>query len=309
MAEITYSELVEQVNSVINMSGVDKFLLGYSTMGQEIYGIHIGQYSGPQIIIESGIHAREYPAVLVVLGMAKYLATIPNLAGGVYIIPLVNPDGVRIVLEGVDWLPCENYRKYLASINGGSTDYSQWKASATAVDLNVNFPALWGEGSQNVFCPAPGNFVGWYPASEREVRQLIDFTYSISPALTLSYHTKGDVIYYGFETLTPEELDRDRELAGIISSINGYTPIKTENSVGGYSDWVSEYIGVPAYTIEVGSATLPTPIPISTVEPAIELNKNVPIVLLERLSQMQDTDIQKIRNNTYKKFSNTGGIL
>ena len=287
MAEITYSELVGRINSVVNLPMVDRFLLGYSTMGQEIYGMHIGAYTGPQIIIESGMHAREYPAVLTVLGMAEYLATISTtLSGGVYIIPLINPDGVKVVLEGVDWLPCENYREYLKTLNGGSPDYSQWKASATAVDLNVNFPALWGEGAQNVFCPAPANFVGWYPASEREVRLLIDFTYSISPALTLSYHTKGDVIYYGFEALSPTELSRDRMYADIIARVNGYTPIRTENSVGGYSDWVSEYIGVPAYTIEVGAVTLPTPIPLSAVESAISANKDVPVVLLEALSEM-----------------------
>lgn len=288
MAEITYNELVEKINSVVNLPMVDKFLLGYSTMGQEIYGIHIGSYSGPQILIESGLHAREYPAVLVVLGMAEYLSTISTtLSGGVYIIPLLNPDGVRIVLDGVEWLTCENYQQYLISLNGGSLDFSQWKASATAVDLNVNFPALWGEGAQNVFCPAPANFVGWYPASEREVRLIMDFTYSISPALTLSYHTKGDVIYYGFETLTPEELERDQVLADIIASVNGYTPIKTENSVGGYSDFVSLNIGVPAYTIEIGSSTLPTPIPLSAVPSAIDSNKNVPATLLEVLSSRE----------------------
>lgn len=276
---------MDRINSLSSLEAVDSFEVGESTMGQKIYGYHIGSYTGPQILIESGIHAREYPAILVVIGMAEYLATISStLAGGVYIIPLVNPDGVRLVLEGVDWLRCENWREYILSLNGGSLDFSEWKASATAVDLNVNFPALWGEGSQNVFCPSPANFVGFYPASEREVRLLIDYTYSIQPDLTLSYHTKGDVIYYGFEVLSPEELDRDRAIAEIISSINGYVPIKTENSVGGYSDWVSSYIGVPAYTIEVGAASLPTPIPLSAVPSAIESNKTVPSVLLNTLS-------------------------
>ena len=285
LAEITFSELMDRINSLSSIEAVDSFEVGESTMGQKIYGYHIGSYTGPQILIESGIHAREYPAILVVIGMAEYLATISStLAGGVYIIPLVNPDGVRLVLEGVDWLRCENWREYILSLNGGSLDFSEWKASATAVDLNVNFPALWGEGSQNVFCPSPANFVGFYPASEREVRLLIDYTYSIQPDLTLSYHTKGDVIYYGFEVLSPEELDRDRAIAEIISSINGYVPIKTENSVGGYSDWVSSYIGVPAYTIEVGAASLPTPIPLSAVPSAIESNKTVPSVLLNTLS-------------------------
>lgn len=288
MADITFEQLMRNITDLSTLDTVDFFEIGTSTMGQPIYGLHIGSYEGKQILIEAGIHAREYPATLVVVGMAEYLARISDtLNGGVYIIPLVNPDGVRIVLEGVDWLNCANWREFLLGLNGGSSDFSMWKASATSVDLNVNFPALWGEGAQNVFCPSTGNFVGFYPASEREVRTLIDFTYQVRPNLTLSYHTKGDVIYYGFEVLSPEELARDRDIADVIASVNGYIPLKTENSVGGYSDWVSQYLGVPAYTIEVGSVNLPTPIPLSAVEPAIELNRDVPIVLLNTLNEMQ----------------------
>lgn len=288
MADITFEQLMRNITDLSTLDTVDFFEIGTSTMGQPIYGLHIGSYEGKQILIEAGIHAREYPATLVVVGMAEYLARISDtLNGGVYIIPLVNPDGVRIALEGVDWLNCPNWRDFLLELNGGNSDFSMWKASATSVDLNVNFPALWGEGAQNVFCPSTGNFVGFYPASEREVRTLIDFTYLVRPNLTLSYHTKGDVIYYGFEVLSPEELARDRDIADVIASVNGYIPIKTENSVGGYSDWVSQYLGVPAYTIEVGSVNLPTPIPLSAVEPAIELNRDVPIVLLNTLNEMQ----------------------
>ncbi len=288
VAEITFEQLMREITDLSTLDTVDFFDVGTSTMGQPIYGLHMGSYEGKQILIEAGIHAREYPATLVAVGMAEYLAQISDtLNGGVYIIPLVNPDGVRIVLEGVEWLSCPNWRDFLLKLNGGSDDFSTWKASATSVDLNVNFPALWGEGAQNVFCPSTGNFVGFYPASEREVRTLIDFTYQVRPDLTLSYHTKGDVIYYGFEVLSPEELARDRDIADIIASVNGYTPIRTENSVGGYSDWVSQYLGVPAYTIEVGSVNLPTPIPLSAVEPAIALNQDVPVVLLNTLNEMQ----------------------
>lgn len=286
MAEISFDELMERITALSANENLDFFLVGESTMGQPIYGMHIGSYEGKQILIESGIHAREYPAVLVVLGMAEYLASNLDLVnGGVYILPLVNPDGVRIVLDGVGYLNCENWQSFLTSLNGGSDDFSNWKASATSVDLNVNFPALWGNGAQNVFCPNIANFVGFYPASEREVRLLMDFSYRVRPDLTLSYHTKGDVIYYGFEVLSEEEIERDRMYADIISDVNGYTPIKTENSVGGYSDWVSEYLGVPAFTVEVGSATLPTPIPLSQVEPQIERNKDVPIALLDALNE------------------------
>lgn len=281
---MTYAELIAEIVSLQEYDNIDTVAVGQSTTGQEIYGYHIGNYSGPQILIEAGIHAREYPSSLTVVGMAKYLATQEITNGGIYIVPLVNPDGARLVLDGLDWITCAKTREYLLSINDGNTDFSQWKADIWAVDLNVNFPALWGGGSQNVFCPSPANWVGYYPASEREVRVLMDLTANILPALTLSYHTKGNVIYYGFKTLTPEEIARDLEIADIISSINGYQPIKTENSTGGYSDWVSKTYRIPAFTVEVGDSSLPTPIPLSAVPDAIARNQAVPQAMLDYLN-------------------------
>lgn len=280
---MTFNELNDTILKLSSLPNVEFFTLGYSTLNQPIYALHLGNYQGPQIIIEGGIHAREYPSTLVVCGIAEYLST-QSLTGGIYIIPLTNPDGARLVLDGIDWLPCQKLKDYILHINNGSLDFNTWKADAMAVDLNVNFNALWGQGAQNVTCPNPENFIGYYPESEREVRELIDFSYNISPALTLSFHTKGEVIYYGFETLTPEEIERDRNIADLISSINGYIPIKTENSVGGYSDFVSQYLGVPAFTIEIGPVTEPTPIPLELVPIAIEKNKTVPMALLDYLN-------------------------
>lgn len=280
---MTFSELNDRIVNLSEIDGVEFFVMGYSTMNQPIYGVHLGDMQGKQILIEGGIHAREYPSTLVLIDMIEYLAG-QNLAGGIYILPLVNPDGARLVLDGVAWLNCTKQREFLQNINDGSEDFSQWKADIMAVDLNVNFDALWGEGSQNVFCPSSGNFVGFYPESEREVRNLIDFSYRVRPDLTLSFHTKGEVIYYGFELLTPDELARDREIAELISTINGYIPTQTVGSVGGYSDWASEYLKVPAFTIELAPVTAPTPVPIEYVEPAFQANKDVPIRLLEYLN-------------------------
>ena len=280
---MTFEELNSTIMSLAELPNIDRFILGQSTLGQDIYGYHLGSYDGHQIIIEGGIHAREYPSSLVVCGITEYL-TSQELSGGIYIIPLVNPDGARLVLDGIDWIKCEKLRNFILNVNEENSDFSQWKADILAVDLNVNFDALWGGGSQNVFCPSPGNFVGYYPNSEREVRLLIDFTYRVNPSLTLSFHTKGEVIYYGFETLSESQLERDRQIAELISSINGYIPIKTENSTGGYSDWVSEYLGVPAFTIEIAPASEPTPIPLEQVPIGIEKNKEIPVVLLNRLA-------------------------
>lgn len=283
---MTWEEFSSDIYRLNSLPNVDMQLVGYSTLGQEIYGYHIGSREGKQILIEGGIHAREYPSSLVVAGILEYLST-QDIPGGIYAIPVVNPDGIRLVLDGDSWLQCPQQRDFVRLVNNQSTDYSQWKANIWSVDLNVNFDAMWGGGSQNVFCPSPANWVGYYPNSEREVRNLIDFTYRTTPHLTLSYHTKGEVIYYGFESLTPDEIERDRMYADIISSINGYTPILTSNSTGGYSDWVSMYLQVPAFTVEIGNVNLPTPLPLESIPTAIQLNQEIPLALLKKLNQME----------------------
>ena len=85
--------------------------------------------------------------------------------------------------------------------------------------------------------------------------------------------------------LTPEEIERDKILAEYISTINNYIPIQTENSVGGYSDWAGLYLKVPAFTIEIGPASAPTPIPLEYVEDAYIRNRDVPEMLLKRLNE------------------------
>ncbi|MBO7219535.1 MAG: hypothetical protein J6V40_06145 [Clostridia bacterium] len=279
---MSYEELVTDITSLSTLENVDFFIVGYSTMGQPIYGMHLGSYEGKQELIEGAIHAREYFVTPLLCRIVRYLSE-QEFSGGIYVLPLVNPDGVRLVLDGVDWIKCAATRNYLLNVNNGQTDFSQWKANALAVDLNVNFDALWGTGTQNVFCPSSGNFVGYYPNSERETRLLIDFAYSVQPNITLSFHTKGEVIFYGFDTLTADELNRDKNIAESISKINGYAVTKTEGSVGGFSDWVSLYLGVPAFTIEVGPISAPTPVPLEYLDTAFEENKDVPITALNAL--------------------------
>lgn len=282
---MTINEIYDQIYSLAGLPGVDFFTVGYSLLSQPVYGVHIGNYSGNQLLIEGAIHAREYITALLIVDLVKYLYDKP-IDGGIYFIPMVNPDGVQLVLEGTKGLKCEKQAEFLTNVNDGNTDFSQWKADANAVDLNVNFDALWGGGSQNVFCPAPGNFVGYYPNSEREVNNLINFTLKNQPNATISYHTKGEVIYYGFEMLDQNQLARDLNIAEAIRDVTGYQIIKTENSTGGYSDWVSLNLGVPAYTIEVGESALPHPIGLDQLPKIFEQNKDVPLTVLNKLNQL-----------------------
>lgn len=277
---MNYRDIELAIQELIDM-GIDYKIIGTSLLGRNIYAFHIGDYGPNQMIVEGAIHAREYVAGLAVINQIKYTNKIGVSSGGIYFVPFVNPDGVALVLDGIDSVNCPKLQNYIMVINDNSIDFSQWKANAYGVDLNVNFDALWGGGEQNIFCPSPSNFVGFFPNSEKEALVLIAFANMVKPIVTLSYHTKGEVIFYGFETLSQDKIARDKMIAEYIQSINGYVPIKTENSTGGFSDWISQEFEVPAFTIEVGSYTLPTPIPESALDEISLRNNPVAIKTLQ----------------------------
>ncbi len=279
---MTYQELENQIIQ-LQEEGLELFNAGKSVLGKNILATHVGEYSGPQVLIQGGIHAREYITALLLVEMARNLHNNDSVkGGGIYFIFLTNPDGAQICLDGIDFLNCDITKNYLLSANNGNTDFSQYKANVNLVDLNTNFDADWGKGRQNVFCPATEDFVGFYPNSEREVLSLINFTLQTKPSLTISYHTKGNIIYYGFDNENEKNIARDQNIGESFSELTGYPLVFTENSTGGYKDWCIEKLTIPAYTFEVGDENLPHPIGIESLPEIYNRNKDVPLLALQK---------------------------
>jgi len=251
---MTLGELTKQIQLLSTIKGVDACVIGHSVLARPIYAFHVGEYCKPQIIITGAIHAREWITALLVVELVK-IYSCTELPGGIYFVPLCNPDGVEIALDGGEPL---------------------WKANACGVDLNVNFDADWGGGAQNVLVAGPENYIGPCPNSEPETKTLIDFTLKVKPHITVAYHSKGELVYYASDISKP--------LAERIGEITGYTPEQTQNSTGGYSDWVSMRLCVPAITIEVGNDDYPHPIGVDKLPEILEQNKNVPLILLSDTS-------------------------
>lgn len=284
---MTYQELVQRIVDLQD-EGLELFNAGKSVLGKNLLATHVGSFDGVQILIQGGIHAREYISSLLMVEQARYLhATDAVKNGGIYFIFLTNPDGAEIVLDGINNLPCDITKQYLSLANGGF-DFSQYKANVNLVDLNTNFDADWGSGSQNVRCPNTQNFIGFYPNSEREVNSLINFTYQVRPSLTISYHSKGEVIYYGFTGESEQNLERDRMIGEQLSATTGYPLELTENSSGGYKDWCIQKLTIPAYTIEVGSNSLEHPIGEEYLPEIFAQNKDVPLVALNLAIEYQN---------------------
>jgi len=294
---MTYQQLVQKIVDLQN-EGIELFNIGKSTLGKNILATHLGSYQGTQIIIQGGIHAREYISTLLMVEQAKYLHKTGGITnGGIYFVFLTNPDGAEIVLDGIKNLPCEITKQYLTLANGGSEDFSLFKANINLVDLNTNFDADWGKGAQNVNCPNTQNFIGFYPNSEREVNNLINFTNKNKPALTISYHSKGEVIYYGFSSQTEGDLNRDKIIGEQLSNLTGYPLLLTENSAGGYKDWCIRYLGIPSYTIEVGREDLKHPITEEYLPEIFEKNKDVPLTALNLAIQYQKQSLIQSKQN------------
>ena len=134
------------------------------------------------------------------------------------------------------------------------TTFPLWKSNVRGVDLNCNFDAEWGSGRLNTKSRGGENCIGDYPFSEPETAALRDFTVKVRPYVTLSFHTKGEEIYWEFCGMG------DKRGAEIISRATGYKVKKIYGSAGGYKDWCIQKLKIPAYTVECGSDGLCHPI-------------------------------------------------
>ena len=229
----------------------EKGYIGRTEAGDFIPYFTVKKSEKPVIIVQYSIHAREY--VTTYLAMRQIIDFYNNgKKGVVHFIPAVNIDGIKKCLSG----------------------YPLFKANIRNVDLNVNFDAGWGKGEKNVLTPAPENYIGTHPFSESETRALRDFTLKTSPDITISYHSKGEEIYWEYNQ-TGEFYTRCENLAKAIQRATGYEIKSTPNSHGGYKDWCIDKLKIPAFTIEVGSDELSHPIGKKHVEDIYQKNKGV----------------------------------
>lgn len=219
--------IYDEVKSFYQSYSGYKCVIGYSCQGREIFAFHTGARTGRQFIAVYAVHAREWiTARLALLHVKK------GTKSGGWIIPLLNPDGAFI----------------------SETTFPMWKANARGVDLNCNFDAEWGSGRFNTRSRGSENCIGDFPFSEPETAALRDFTLKMRPFVTLSFHTKGEEIYWEFGGMG------DECGATLLAKTTGYKVRKIYGSAGGYKDWCIQKLKIPAYTIECGADRLFHPI-------------------------------------------------
>ena len=179
----------------------------------------------------------------------------------IYIVPMLNPDGVEYRLEGIKE---DNPIKERIITYNGSQDFSNWSANGRGVDLNHNYNAYFEEYKEIEkslgITSGRAKYSGEYAESEPEVQAIANFIRlhmdEIEGALT--FHTQGEEIYCRSKE---KALPKAEYIAGLISRITGYkqSASKGTGQYGGLTDWLVKEYDKPSFTLECGIGKNPLP--------------------------------------------------
>lgn len=275
----TYKKLQDEIEQLkIIYPFIEVGNIGYSVMGKSIPYIRIG-IGKKEIFYNASFHANEWITTQVLMKFLKEYALQYLINGklnefnarelynlvSLYIVPMVNPDGVDLVTGGLQ--PVDNQYKNAEKI---AKDFpsipfpSGWKANIEGVDLNLQFPAGWEQAKEIKYKQgfdkrAPRDFVGEAPLLAPESLAVYNFTLQHKFRLVIAYHTQGKEIYWTFQNYNPPMAEY---IGKKFSEVSGYTLAKVpyNSSFAGYKDWFIQEYNRPGYTIEAGIGENPLPI-------------------------------------------------
>lgn len=252
--------------------------IGSSLLGRSIPLVKLGNEHAKNAVMYVGTHhAMEWITTVVLLRfineyceLMKKGSSVANISMEslynsrlIYIIPMLNPDGAELQINGINTAGPMADRLY--RMNGGSPDFTHWQANARGVDLNHNYNAGFAdykrlERQAGIMGGAPTRYSGEFAESEPEVGCLcnfVRFNSDIKAALTL--HTQGEEIYY---TANGKTLRKSKNIGSLIAKMTGYTLSEPEEmaSYGGMTDWLVGELEKPSFTIECGKGTNPLPV-------------------------------------------------
>ncbi|MEG0570851.1 MAG: M14 family metallocarboxypeptidase [Oscillospiraceae bacterium] len=252
-------------------------VIGKSHLSRNIYEVRIGNANN-LVLYAGAFHAQEWITTLL---LVKFLEEVCEsikkkslisdtpvyktlFQRGLVIIPMLNPDGVEIALNGFS--SAAHLGEYVKIIK--KRDSRSWQANAIGVDLNHNFDAGFEiekalEKKAGIRNNSPRQYGGSFAHSEPEVRAIVDFCTNNPVKSAFAFHSQGEEIFYKYGEHTPPQ---SRFIARLLSISSGYKLKENEGlaSHGGFKDWFIEKLNLPAFTIEIGKGE--NPLPISELE-------------------------------------------
>ena len=237
--------------------------IGKSTLGEDIKYIILGK-GERKLFINASHHANEWmTSLIIMLFIEKYLELYKNqkIYKGylveelwnrttIFIVPMVNPDGVNLCLKDKKIIANKKYEEIWKKYE---KNLEKWKANIRGVDLNLNYPAGWREAVKNKkkYIPGPRDYPGPNSMSEIETQNMIHFSKLFHFDMTISLHSQGQEIYWSY---LDNKIEKAYKIGKIFERVSGYTLTEPEytSSFAGYKDWYIHTFQKPSYTIEIG---------------------------------------------------------
>ena len=247
--------------------------IGFSILGRDLPALRLGE-GKKKLLYVGAHHASEWLTATALLHFSAQLLEAAHAgarlsgvdaaallkAASIFVLPMLNPDGVEIEQRGAEGGGI--FAERLTLLNGGE-DFTHWQANARGVDLNHNYEAGWAEGKMlereaGIFGGGPTRYGGEFPESEPESAALCAFVRSVDFDAVLALHSQGEEIYYDFGGHAPAGSDR---LAVALARLSGYRAAKPDGiaSFSGFKDWFISAYDRPGFTVEMGLGENPLP--------------------------------------------------
>ncbi len=250
--------------------------------GIRISALPMNQKHIRSLLLTAAHHANEPVGVEICIHIMSHLCqNYPNDPkvkdwlehGEVWIVPVVNPDGYRVVFSDSSRL---FWRKNLRDNNGDG----RFSPAEDGVDLNRNYDYHWGMKGDH--SPHSNYYCGPSPFSEPEIIAIRQLAEQHRFALHLDFHSAGQKVLY------PAAIGRPHQLAALAESIadqisknsngNHYQTAPLDDMVGQCSSWMFYKMGVPSLLIEAGDSFFPSKPDLSAI---VEQNAKAAFKALE----------------------------
>ena len=271
----SYEMLMEDANKLTIMYDglIELSSIGKSVEGRELALIKLGK-GETKLVLAGTHHAREYITSAFLMETVDEYARAYATSGEfgsidikalldtvtLYIVPMVNPDGVNLVLNGPDAVKNPEEVKSMRMMQGS---YSEWKANINGVDLNRQYPCHWDMKTSNTNVPSSEMYKGEAPATEPEVQAMMRLCEENEFALAASFHSKGEVIYWA-DSGTDGAIQASNAIAQTLADVTGYSLMGVSEDPAvygaGFENWFRQEYLRPAFCVEltpVGNGAVP----------------------------------------------------
>lgn len=232
--------------------------IGLSEFGLPLKGFTIAKDDRPKpmVFFVGNIHAREdfsskmvmKTGNLLLLSLEGKSTVYPGIADildsvNLFLLPVANPDGLKIAHN--DLIGIEDQTKiWFDSIHIDETIY-EWKANGKGIDLNSSFDdnhwAVKKSGNYHANRASEG-YKGSYPAEPVETQLLQAFIQKYRPICTLSFHTKGNVLYWADVQTHPWYLELDTKMANDARDVSKFTLGKIGSKPSDFGCGLENYV-------------------------------------------------------------------